>query len=178
MWIETQRLILREFQQEDTQELSFILANPKVMKFSPTGILSLIQTQEKVDSFISSYEKYGFGKWAVVLKEGRELIGYCGIAVEKIDGKDEREIGYRFDSKFWGKGLATEAALAALHYGFAKFKFPYILGIVERSNAASVRVLEKLAMKYERETIFHGIKMDVYQKKSIEQTSKYAMLTS
>lgn len=164
MWIETQRLILREFQQEDAQELAFILANPKVMKFSPTGILSLAQTQEKVDSFISSHEKYGFGKWAVVLKESSELIGYCGIAVEKIDCKDEREIGYRFDSKFWDKGLATEAASAALHYGFANFKFPYILGIVERSNAASVRVLEKLDMQYKRETLFHSIKMDVYQK--------------
>lgn len=164
MWIETQRLILREFQQEDAQELAFILANPKVMKFSATGILSLAQTQEKVYSFISSYKKYGFGKWAVVLKESSKLIGYCGIAVEKIDCKDEREIGYRFDSKFWGKGLATEAASAALHYGFAKFKFPYILGIVERSNAASVRVLEKLDMQYKRETLFHGIEMDIYQK--------------
>ena len=168
MWIETQRLILRKFQQEDIQKLASILANPKVMKFSPTGILSVAQTQAKVDSFISSYEKYGFGKWAVILKESNELIGYCGIAVEKIDHKNEREIGYRFESKFWGKSLATEAANAALHYGFEKFKFPYILGIVERSNAASARVLEKLGMKYERETIFHGIKMDVYQKNSIE----------
>ncbi len=164
MWIETQRLILREFQRDDAQELSLILANPKVMKFSPTGILSVAQTQEKVESFITSYKKYGFGKWAVVLKESRELIGYCGIALEEIDSKNEREIGYRFDSKLWGKGLATEAADAALHYGFENFNFPCILGIVERSNTASARVLEKLDMKYERETIFHGIKMDVYQK--------------
>lgn len=163
MWIETPRLILRKFKQQDTQELTFILANPKVMKFSPTGILSLTQTQEKVASFIVSYENYGFGKWAVVLKESSKLIGYCGIAVEEIDCKDEREMGYRFDSKFWGKGLATEAASAALHYGFAKFKFPYILGIVERSNAASVRVLEKLGMQYKRETVFHGVEVDVYQ---------------
>lgn len=164
MWIETQRLILREFQQEDTQKLASILANPKVMKFSPTGILSVVQTQEKVESFMTSYQEYGFGKWAVILKESSELIGYCGIAVEKIDCQDDQEIGYRFDSKFWGKGLATEAASAALDYGFKKFQFPYILGIVDPSNAASVRVLEKLDMKYERETIFHGSKMDVYQK--------------
>ena len=172
MWIETQRLILREFQQEDAQKLALILANPKVMKFSPVGILSELQTKEKVEGFITSYEKHGFGKWAVITKDSNELIGYCGIALEEIDNKDEREIGYRLDSNFWGKGLATEAALAALNYAFEQFKFPYILGIVERSNASSVRVLEKLAMKYKRETIFHGIKMDVYQKNFIEHTAK------
>jgi [ribosomal protein S5]-alanine N-acetyltransferase len=164
MLLETQRLILREFKQEDTQKLVSILANSKVMKFSPTGILSMSQTQEKVESFITSYKKYGFGKWAVILKESSELIGYCGIAVETIDYQDEREIGYRFDSKFWGKGLATEAASAALEYGFEKFQLPYILGIVEPSNTASVRVLEKVNMKYERKTVFHNVKMDVYQK--------------
>ena len=163
MRVETQRLVLREFQREDFRELAPILANPQVMKFSTTGVLSISQTQEKVESFIASYEEFGFGKWAVIFKESNELIGYCGIAVEQIDNKDEKEIGYRLNSKFWGKGLATEAASAAIQYGFERFKFSYILGIVERANIASVRVLEKLGMRYEREALFHGVEMDVYK---------------
>ena len=163
MQLETQRLILREFHQKDLHQLAPILANPKVMKFSPTGMLSVSQVQAKIDSFITSYKEFGFGKWAVIFKESNQLIGYCGIAVEQIDKVDEREIGYRLDPEFWGRGLATEAALKTLQYGFEQLKFPYILGIVERKNVASVRVLKKLGMRYKRETVFHGVKMDIYQ---------------
>ena len=85
MWLETQRLILREFQPEDFRELAAILADQQVMKFSPTGVLSISQTQEKIESFITSYKKFRFGKWAVILKQSNKLIGYCGIALEQID---------------------------------------------------------------------------------------------
>jgi [ribosomal protein S5]-alanine N-acetyltransferase len=163
MWVETQRLVLREFQREDFRELAPILADPQVMKFSPTGILSIPQTQERIESFINSYDEFGFGKWAVIFKESNQLIGYCGIAVDQIDDKNEKEIGYRLDARFWGKGLATEAASTAIQYGFEQFKFPYVLGIVERANTASVGVLEKLGMSYDRETVFHKVKMDVYR---------------
>ena len=161
--IETKRLILREFQPKDWHQLAPILANPQVMKFSPTGILSASQTQGKIDSFITSYKAFGFGKWAVIFKESNQLIGYCGIAIEQIDNINEREIGYRLEPNFWGKGLATEAASATIQYGFKQFKFPYILGIVEQANTASVRVLKKLGMKYENKTRFHGLKIDIYR---------------
>ena len=166
MEIETQRLILREFQLEDVQQLAPILANPRVMEFSSTGILSVLKTQAKILDFIASYRQYGFGKWAISFKQSNQLIGYCGIAIEQIDNKDEREIGYRLDPKFWGQGLATEAASAAIRYGLEQLKFPYILGIVERENKASVRVLEKLGMQHQRETIFLGVEMDVYSVES------------
>ena len=161
--LKTQRLILREFRQEDLAQLAPILADPQVMKFSPTGILSVEQTRMKINGFIASYEKHGFGKWAILLKECNKLIGYCGIAVEQVDNVYEPEIGYRLAPEFWGRGLATEATSATIQYGFEQFKLPYLLGIVEPANTASVRVLEKLGMKYERKTVFHGIDMDVYK---------------
>ena len=163
MWLETRRLVLREFQLEDLSQLAPILANPQVMKFSPTGILSVEQTRIKVNSFIASYKKYGFGKWAIVLKDCNKLIGYCGIAVEQVDNVYEPEIGYRLAPEFWGRGLATEAASATIQYGFGQLKFPYILGIVEPANTASVRVLEKLGMSSERKTVFSSILMDIYR---------------
>jgi RimJ/RimL family protein N-acetyltransferase len=163
VWLETPRLILRDFQPKDCDRLAPILANSKVMKFSLTGVLSVPQVQAKIDNFVASYKKFGFGKWAVILKESDKLIGYCGIAIEQIDKAKEREIGYRLDPAFWGRGIATEAASTALQYGFEQLNFPYILGIVERENAASVRVIEKLGMKYKKETVFHGVKVDIYQ---------------
>lgn len=162
-WLETQRLVLREFEPKDVGQLAPILANPQVMKFSPSGILSVEQTRMKINGFIASYEKHGFGKWAIVLKECNKLIGYCGIAVEQVDNVYEPEIGYRLAPEFWGKGLATEAASAAIQQGFEQFKLSYLLGIVEPANTASVRVLEKLGMKYKRKTVFHGVDMDVYK---------------
>ena len=163
MYIETQRLILREFQRADLRELAPILADSKVMNFSPTGVISTAQTQKKIEGFITCYQKFGFGKWAITLKELNQMIGYCGIAVEQIDARAEKEIGYRLASKYWGQGLATEAASAAIQYGFEKFKIPYILGIAESANIASVRVLKKAGMKYERQTTFHDTRMDVYR---------------
>lgn len=163
MWLETDRLILREFQCTDLQELTPILADPKVMKFSPTGVNSVEQVQERIEGFIACYKAFGFGKWAVILKESDQLIGYCGIAVDRIDGKDEKELGYRLGSRYWGQGLATEAASAAIKYGFEQFNLPYVLGIVERANTASVRVLEKVGMRHERTTIFHEVEMDLYR---------------
>jgi [ribosomal protein S5]-alanine N-acetyltransferase len=167
MRIETPRLMLREFQHSDIDALAPILADPLVMEFSPTGVLTIAQTQSKIEGFITCYEKYGFGKWAVVLRESDRLIGYCGIAVEQIDNQAEKELGYRLDSKIWGQGLATEAAIAAVQYGFNALKLPYVLGIVESTNTASVRVLEKIGMRYERPTIFHQREMDVYRSGAI-----------
>ena len=163
MLIETNRLILRELQLTDLQELAPILADPKVMRFSTTGVNSVEQVQEKIQGFITCYREFGFGKWAVVLKENNQLLGYCGIAIDRIDDKNEKHLGYRIDSRYWGQGLATEAASATVRYGFEQFNLPYILGIVERANLASVRVLEKVGMRYERVTIFHEVEMDVYR---------------
>ena len=84
MLVETNRLILREFQSTDLQELASILADPKVMRFSPTGVNSVEQVQEKIQGFITCYKEFGFGKWAVVLKENNQLLGYCGIAVDYL----------------------------------------------------------------------------------------------
>jgi [ribosomal protein S5]-alanine N-acetyltransferase len=163
MKIETSRLILREFDRSDLPSLTPILADPQVMKFSTMGIHSISQTEKAIDNFIDSYKRFGFGLWAVILKESDLLIGYCGLAIDRIDDKDEPEVGYRLDSKFWGKGFATEAALASIEYGFDRIELPYILGAAQRQNIASVRVLEKIGMTFEKETIFRGVAMDVYK---------------
>jgi [ribosomal protein S5]-alanine N-acetyltransferase len=163
MKIETPRLILREFMRSDLQTLAPILVDPLVMKFSTLGLYSTSQTEKAIDNFIDSYKQFGFGFWAVTLKERDLLIGYCGLAIDRIDGRDEPEIGYRLDSKFWDKGFATEAASASIQYGFNRIELPYILGAAQRKNVASIRVLQKLGMTFDRETIFREVPMDVYK---------------
>jgi [ribosomal protein S5]-alanine N-acetyltransferase len=163
MKIETPRLILREFMKSDLQALALILADPLVMKFSTMGIYSTSQTEKAIDNFIDSYKQLGFGFWAVLLKQNDLLIGYCGLAIDRIDNRDEPEIGYRLDSKFWNQGFATEAASASIQYGFDRIKLPYILGAAQRQNVASVRVLKKLGMTFDREIIFRGVAMDCYK---------------
>jgi RimJ/RimL family protein N-acetyltransferase len=125
MKLQTDRLVLREFNQSDLSELSQILSDPEVMKFSTRGCLSTAQTQIRIDDFINSYNQFGFGMWAVILKDTYELVGYCGLAIDCIDDFDELEIGYRLATKFWGKGFATEAALACIQYGFENFNSIY-----------------------------------------------------
>jgi [ribosomal protein S5]-alanine N-acetyltransferase len=79
----------------DLPALAPILADPLVMKFSTMGIYSTPQTEKAIDNFIDSYKQFGFGLWAVILKESDDLlIGYCGLAVDRIDDRDEPEIAY------------------------------------------------------------------------------------
>lgn len=163
MRIETSRLILREFQQDDCSQLAPILANPQAMQFSTTGVLSMVDTQAKIKSFITSYQEHGFGKWAMLLKKQNRLVGYCGIAIERINRKAEPELGYRLDPQVWGQGLATEAASACIRYGTQHLELPYLLGIVEPANIASIRVLEKVGMEYSHQTRLYGGQVNVYR---------------
>ena len=160
---QTKRLIIREFQVLDIEALAQILAKPEVMQFSLDGVLSTKQTAVKIQSFLDSYQKNGYGKWAVIDRQSGRLIGYCGIAVEEIEGKPENELGYRIDSDFWGQGLATEAANACLEYGFSNLKLDYILGIVEPENQASIRVLEKVGMEFTKESTWRGKVVFIYK---------------
>lgn len=86
------------------------------------------------------------------------------LAIESIDHKSETELGYRISQSFGGQGLAIEAAKTALNYGFYELKLPRIVAIVEPENIASVRVIEKLGMHYEKQTLFYGLNMSVYSK--------------
>jgi RimJ/RimL family protein N-acetyltransferase/uncharacterized protein YdhG (YjbR/CyaY superfamily) len=160
---ETPRLIFREFKISDVDTLAPILADPEVMRYSPTGPLTKRQTHKRIEEFIKSYRENGFGKWAVIIKEESNLVGYCGIALEVVNDKPVREMGYRFDRRYWGQGLATEAAAATRDYVFRRLKFQSLTGFVELGNKASIRVLEKIGMQYVGRAIFLNKNVFVYR---------------
>ncbi|MBF2067382.1 MAG: M50 family metallopeptidase [Calothrix sp. C42_A2020_038] len=161
--IETPRLILREFTMADVLELAPILGKPEVMRYSATGAISTEETAKKIQGFIHSYKQYGYGRWAVIYRETDKLIGYCGIAVEEIEGKLENELGYRFDSNFWRQGLATEAASYCLNYAFDTLHLDYLLGIVEPENHTSIRVLQKIGMEFVKESTWCDKIVHIYR---------------
>ncbi len=163
---QTERLIIREFQVLDIEALAHILAKSEVIQFSSTGVLSTKQTMVRIQTFLDSYQKNGYGKWAIIHRESGRLIGYCGIAIEEIEGQLENALGYRLDSEFWGQGLATEAANACLEYAFNNLNFDYVLGIVEPENQASRRILEKIGMEFVKESTWHGKVVCIYKKKT------------
>ncbi|HEX8920448.1 MAG TPA: GNAT family N-acetyltransferase [Pyrinomonadaceae bacterium] len=145
--IETARLRLRAFTPLDLDELFQVFGDAEVMKYISGGKpRSREETLTGLLSTIEGWQRRGFGLWAVTIKETAKLIGYCGLIF--LDDTPEVEIAYGLAQSHWGKGYATEAALASLRFGFEELKLERIVAVVNPDNLPSQRVLEKLGMTY------------------------------
>jgi RimJ/RimL family protein N-acetyltransferase len=151
---ETERLYLRELNVDDATSFYHLNLNKEVMKY--TGDVPF-ETIEKSKEFLENYDhykKYGFGRWAVISKENEEFLGWCGLKF--TEELNEYDIGFRFFKNQWNKGYATESAKACIDYGINKLKLPKILGRAMKENKASIKVLEKIGLEYERDFDFDG----------------------
>ena len=160
--LETPRIILKQFMDEDFDDLFTVHSDPEVMRFSVRGPRDRAGVARFLEVTQERYVRDGVAQWAVVLKETGKCIGECGISVQDIDDNKQHEIGYRLARSFWGNGYATEAALACRDYGFATLRLAKIISIIEAENHASIRVAKKLGMKLEKESVFHGIQVEIY----------------
>lgn len=146
--IRTERVILRPMNVGDAEAMYAINAHPEVVRFTGEPAPENV---DEVRARISSYPDYrdfGFGRWACVLRGSNEMIGFCGLKkLPELPG--EVDIGYRLAPAHWGKGLATETALATLHFGFSRLGLPRIIALVLPENQRSIRVIEKMGMRYE-----------------------------
>ena len=106
---ETERLIIREMVQSDFDALCKILCDEEVMRAAYESAFSVEEVQNWMSRHFKRYEEYGFGLWAVVLKETNEMIGQCGLTIQSWREKEILEIGYLFQKAYWHKGYATEA---------------------------------------------------------------------
>jgi len=150
--LETKRLILRQFTQADVEAMHRIFSDMETMKFWPQPF-SLEATQKWIGRAIESYEKFGFGRYAIVLKEDGTLIGDCGFIRLDINGVPENDLGYILFKEFWGKGFATEAASACLKYGIDNLHFQRVVANMETRHVDSKKVAEKIGMKLEKEFV-------------------------
>jgi len=143
--IETNRLYLRELSISDADDFYELNKDNDVMKYTGDKPFDSV---EAAQVFLKNYKDYkmnGFGRWAVVLKEGETFIGWCGL---KLNEENLIDVGFRFYKKYWNNGYASESAQAVLNYGFTTLQMTEIIGRVDQSNTASIRVLEKLGMKF------------------------------
>lgn len=144
--IETERLGLRKLTREDADPLHEILSDAEVMQYYP-ATYNLDAVKDWIGRSMDSYQKNGFGLWAVILKESGDFIGQCGISLQNIDGAYVPEIGYHIHKLYWNQGYATEAAKASLAYGFQNLGFESIFIHTYIKNNPAQRIAEKIGMK-------------------------------
>jgi RimJ/RimL family protein N-acetyltransferase len=160
---ETPRLILRHLHIVDAEAMERVHCDAEVMRFS-AGVKDAEGVRKWLRGCLEDYySKWGFGLWAVVSKEHREVIGYCGLSrFGDVGGQPETEVGYRLVRPQWGKGFATEAAAAVREDGFNTLSLSRLIAIIDPKNTASIRVAEKIGLKYEKPVIFHGFDVGIY----------------
>ena len=148
--IETERLYLREYTTDDFDALYEILSDPETMRHYPSPF-----DRERTENWIlwnlGNYEKYGFGLWAVVLKETNGFIGDCGITIQDIDGEMLPEIGYHIHKKYWRRGFAKEAARAARDWAFRNTPYDAVYACMKYTNAASCSTAAACGMRKVKE---------------------------
>ena len=136
MTIETERLLLREYTPEDFDTLYEIMSDPETMQHYPAPF-DETRTRRWIEWNLENYAQYGFGLWAVVLKETGEFIGDCGITIQNIDGEMLPEIGYHIHKKHWRKGFAKEAAGAVRDWVFRNTEYDTVYSYMKYTNIGS-----------------------------------------
>ena len=148
--LETQRLTLREITTDDAEFLLKLLNEPSFIENIGDRNVRTINDacQYALNGPIASYKQHGFGLYLVELKENCVPIGICGLV--KQESLPEADIGYALLPQYWRQGYALEATAAVKQYSFGELGHKRILAIVNRDNASSIRVLNKLGLKFTR----------------------------
>lgn len=150
MRLETERLVLRPWEDRDRQPMAAIMADPTVRRFYP-ATLSAEETDAQLDHHIEMTAQHGLGVAAAEQKATGELIGLIGLAVlpelmqDAIPGRPGVEIGWVLGERFWGQGLAPEGARAWLNYAWS-IGLPEVVAFTAAINLPSQRVMEKIGM--------------------------------
>jgi [ribosomal protein S5]-alanine N-acetyltransferase len=160
--IQTPRLLLRLFTEDDAPLLYELNLDPEVTKYTYDPIRDTEHARQVLEQVIlPQYALYNYGRWAVHLKKELKFIGWCGLKF--IPGKEEIDLGYRFIREEWGKGYATEAAYGCIQYGFQKLGLRRIGAHAVSGNLGSLKVLENCGMSCVGEEMEDGHLLKTYQ---------------
>ncbi len=141
--IETSRLTLRGWRDEDLDGLAHMMADPAVTRFLG-GTLSRNNTWRVMATFVGHWTLRGFGFWVVERKSDHAFLGRVGLW--QPAGWPGTELGWALDAPFWGQGYAVEATRAALDYSFATYKLPKLISLIEPEHRSSHRLAERLGL--------------------------------
>ena len=158
---QTQRLDHRALTVDDADAFFALNSHPEVMRYTgEPPLLSVEQAREAIKNY-PDFESVGYGRWACVDRETKSIIGFCGL--KYLPELDAVDIGFRFFPEYWGQGLATEAGLASIKFGFEVLRLHRIIGLVLPENKASVRVLEKIGLSRTGTISYDGETADHYE---------------
>jgi [ribosomal protein S5]-alanine N-acetyltransferase len=150
--LHTRRLLLREFTFEDEAFVLDLLNEPGFLRYiGDKGVRTLGEARQYLQKGpMDSYRRNGFGLYAVCIRAGGSAapVGMCGLV--KREGLTDPDIGFAFLERHWGQGYAAESAAAVLDQGTRVLKLPRIVAITSPDNLGSIRVLEKIGLKFDR----------------------------
>jgi len=160
--IETSRLLLRTFTEDDAALIYELNLDPDVIRYTHDPIRDRAHASEILERvIIPQYALYDHGRWAVHIRSNLEFLGWCGLKYRAE--LNEIDLGYRFKKDGWGKGYATEAAWASIQYGFEKIGLQRIVARAEIDNIGSWKVLEKCGMTYIGDEEVDGYPVKTYE---------------
>ena len=159
--LETKRLKLRLFNDQDLQIMFELNSDPEVIKYAEsTPARNIQEARERLEQGpLSDYKEYGYGRFAVELKETGKVIGFCGI--KYIPEIELPEIGYRFLKEYWGRGFGTEAARACVGFAREDLKIKKLVALIMPENTGSINIAVKLGMT--RGPLIHIDDTDAFQ---------------
>jgi ribosomal-protein-alanine N-acetyltransferase len=154
--LETKRLLLRQLTLGDLDDYyRQVASDADVMKTLQAGrALSREEAKLKLTRFIEHWQRHGFGLRGMIYKPEGQLIGHCGL--QFLDNTPEIELAYTLAKPYWGRGLATEAAIATLQYGFETLHLERIVAITAPTNLSSQRVMTKAGLKYKKDDRYYN----------------------
>jgi RimJ/RimL family protein N-acetyltransferase len=153
----TPRLLLRPFEAADAPALHEVFTDPAGNRFTFRRHTTLDETEQWIAAVQRLHAELGYAPWAVVDRESRAVIGYCGCGRTQVGGRLECELGCRIVVPCWGRGLATEAARAACQHVEDALGLTRIIAIVRPDNGASLRVAERTGFRFEQEAVYQGV---------------------
>ena len=152
---ETARLLHRAMEPRDAPEFFRLNSHPEVMRLTGDIPLGSVADARQAILNYADFDEVGYGRWACILKSSQAMIGFCGL--KYLPEFDEVDVGYRLFPEFWGRGLATEACVASLKFGFETLQLDRIIGLAMPENRASIRVLQKSGMVIDGEVETEGV---------------------
>ncbi|MDY7229694.1 GNAT family N-acetyltransferase [Hyalangium rubrum] len=159
--LETERLILRQFQESDLDAYAEICGDPEVMRyvgeFKP---MDRANAWRSMATHLGHWQLRGYGMWAVEEKATGRMIGRVGLW--KPEGWPDLEVGWMIHRAYWGRGLATEAGRASIDAAFRMLEVDHVISVIHPDNAASIRVAEQVGESFERDWTLHGLSLRIY----------------
>ena len=156
--LETPRLLLRQWRDQDREPFAAMNADPAVMEYFPT-LQGRTASDSSIDAWMSQFATNGWSNWAVEVRASGEFIGFVGLSVPRraLPFSPCVEVGWRLARAHWGNGYATEAARAALSVGFERLALPEIVSFTAVGNQRSRAVMERIGMRNANQDFEHPV---------------------